>query len=127
MDSILIDSGEWEYLTVNHGEINRDDYRFISWNTREDRAGAEYMQGQSVTLDGSDLNLYAQWYEFYEIGDIGPGGELVFYSRLDESTPVYSYPEFLYLEVVPKAYEGKLAWGEKNLVNGLLRVQLWTE
>lgn len=51
------------FLPVNNGEIYREGYRFISWNTVPDRVGGtEYMQGRYISAPvDNHVILYAQW------------------------------------------------------------------
>ena len=105
-------NGETIRLPQNGGEISRTNFYFISWNTQSDRSGTEYIQQAYVDPQDNDLTLYAQWYKIYNIGDIGPGGGIVFYRHPIETSPIFYYPEFMYLEAAPKSTEGSKPWGK---------------
>ena len=110
--AIPFNSGETKKLTQNEGQITREGYVFICWNTAPDGSGTEYVQQEYVTPEDEDLTLYAQWYVYYNLGDIGPAGGRIFYRRLDESSPVFHYPPWMYLEAASKDFESdEKAWG----------------
>ncbi|MGI6468397.1 MAG: S-layer homology domain-containing protein [Syntrophomonadaceae bacterium] len=50
--------GDW---VVVAGEINREGFAFVSWNTEADGSGIHYMPGQEFEMPAEDVNLYAQW------------------------------------------------------------------
>jgi uncharacterized repeat protein (TIGR02543 family) len=113
LDPILFDPGDTMSLPSNNGEISREGYIFISWNTASDRSGTEYVRQAYMAPDDGDVTLYAQWYKSYDIGDFGPGGGLVFYRRFDYES-VFHYPEWMYLEAAPKSTEEEKTWGEDS-------------
>lgn len=45
----------------NTGGLNKPGYSFAGWNTRADGSGAGYKEGQTFTMGGADVTLYAQW------------------------------------------------------------------
>jgi len=110
LDPILFSSGETKSLPFMDGEITRTGYKFISWNTVPDRSGGtEYRQQANVTLTDNSLTLYAQWVKLYSLGDLGPGGGLVFYSK--DLDTIWSYPEWVYMEAAPSSTESVEKWG----------------
>lgn len=111
MNPFPFNPNESKDLPENTGEISRNGYRFISWNTSADRTGKEYIQKDNVTLNNECITLYAQWYKDYNLGDIGPGGGLIFYRYFDYYD-IFSYPDWLYLEVAPESSEVEKKWGE---------------
>ena len=96
-------------LPLIDDQITRDGYKFISWNTAADRSGTEYRQQSTVTLTDTDITLYAQWYPVYAVGDAGPAGGLIFYSKNLDA--IFSYPEWVYMEAAPASTEVDIAWG----------------
>ncbi len=109
MASVQFNSGtDGIKLPTNDEDITRDGYHFISWNTEPDRSGEEHMQGSYIDLSDSDVTLYAQWYVDYSVGDIGPAGGRIFYKK---QLPIFSYPEWMYLEAAPEAHEESYTWG----------------
>jgi uncharacterized repeat protein (TIGR02543 family) len=109
-DSLQCTPGETQSLPFMDTQITREGYKFISWNTVADRiGGTEYMQQANVTLTDSNLTLYAQWVKLYDIGDTGPGGGLVFYSKNLDS--IWRYPDWVYMEAAPVSTEVERTWG----------------
>ena len=110
LDPILCTAGESKELPFNNTQITREGYKFISWNTVPDRVGGtEYRQQADVTLTSSNLTLYAQWVKLYDIGDTGPGGGLVFYSK--DLSSIWTYPEWVYKEAAPAETQSVEKWG----------------
>jgi len=110
IDSIQYTPGETKQLAFMDSQITRTGYKFISWNTVPDRAGGtEYMQQANVTLTDASITLYAQWVKLYNLGDPGPAGGLVFYSKNLDST--WSYPNWVYMEAAPASTESVEKWG----------------
>jgi uncharacterized repeat protein (TIGR02543 family) len=48
---------------ASQGSLQRHDYYFSSWNTREDNTGITLLPGQTYSILGSNLYLYSQWSE----------------------------------------------------------------
>lgn len=110
LESIQFTTGETKSLPFVDTQITREGYKFISWNTVPDRSGGtEYTQQANVTLTDSNLTLYAQWVKLYDIGDTGPGGGLVFYSK--DLNSIWRYPEWVYMEAAPASTQVEKAWG----------------
>lgn len=60
------DGGSYEKgVTVsvygNTGGLNKPGYSFAGWNVQADGSGAGYTAGQTFTMGGADVVLYAQW------------------------------------------------------------------
>jgi uncharacterized repeat protein (TIGR02543 family) len=60
------DGGSYEEgVTVsvygNTGALNKPGYNFAGWNMQADGSGAGYTAGQTFTMGGKDMVLYAQW------------------------------------------------------------------
>lgn len=106
-----LSSGNGVYIET-YNDISKEDYIFGGWNNKSDGTGEIWApgSGQVYPQTNEDLNLYAQWYEVYNYGDIGPAGGVIFYSRLQEA-PLdgYRFCEWMYLEIAPT--EGKFWWG----------------
>lgn len=110
LDPIPFVSGETKSLPLVETQITREGYKFISWNTVPDRSGGtEYRQQANVTLTDSSLTLYAQWIKLYNIGDTGPGGGHVFYSK--DLNSIWIYPEWVYMEAAPVSTQIQKTWG----------------
>ncbi|RAV06470.1 S-layer homology domain-containing protein [Paenibacillus sp. YN15] len=45
----------------NTGNLQKPGYLFAGWNVRADGSGAGYTEGQTFTMGGANLTLYAQW------------------------------------------------------------------
>lgn len=45
----------------NTGYLTRTGYTFDGWNTESDGAGTDYSEGESLTINSSDVTLYAKW------------------------------------------------------------------
>jgi len=56
--------GEQITLRSNTGNLERDGYKFLGWNTKADGSGTYYRMGASFTLTG-DAILYAHWRPLY--------------------------------------------------------------
>ncbi|MFM9328349.1 S-layer homology domain-containing protein [Paenibacillus mesotrionivorans] len=60
------DGGSYEQgVTVsvygNTGGLDKPGYSFAGWNVQADGSGAGYKEGQTFTMGGADITLYAQW------------------------------------------------------------------
>ena len=55
-----ITTGEKSY-TVPACEFEREGYTFSNWNTKSDGNGDNYDPDDEITLNGTEVNLYAQW------------------------------------------------------------------
>jgi len=49
------------FTASDAGDLSRTDYTFSGWNTLADGTGTAYAAQDSVTISGSDVDLYAQW------------------------------------------------------------------
>src|SRR5690554_80918 len=43
------------------GNLEREGYRFLSWNTKQDGSGISYTEGDTFSMPDSDMELFAQW------------------------------------------------------------------
>lgn len=58
----LLDKNTSTTVKGNTGNLNRDGYKFIGWNTKQDGSGISYKGDGSDTLNVDDnIVLYAQW------------------------------------------------------------------
>jgi len=67
MDSISGKAGTNVTLPAGTGDIYKLNYRFISWNTKEDGSGTEYEGEDVIENIQADLTLYAQWESLFEV------------------------------------------------------------
>ncbi|WP_339307120.1 S-layer homology domain-containing protein [Paenibacillus sp. FSL R5-0519] len=68
--SVPIDNNKYqkdETVTVldNTGELTREDYQFMGWNTSADGSGTSYSAADTFSMNDSDVTLYAQWQPLY--------------------------------------------------------------
>ena len=66
VDSHEYTSGESATVLANTGALDRMGYKFTNWNTHADGSGSSYNPGDKVEII-SDLTLYAQWGETYNV------------------------------------------------------------
>ncbi|MBQ4899832.1 InlB B-repeat-containing protein [Paenibacillus sp. Marseille-P2973] len=45
----------------NPGNLTRDGYMFVGWNTKPDGSGTKYDEGDNLVMGASNFTLYAQW------------------------------------------------------------------
>jgi len=45
----------------DNGNLEREGYRFLSWNTKQDGSGISYTEGDTFSMPDSDMELFAQW------------------------------------------------------------------
>ena len=50
-----------DQATVKANEFTRTGYTFDGWNTQADGTGDDYSSGDSITIAGEEVTLYAQW------------------------------------------------------------------
>ncbi len=53
-------------LATNSGNLSKNGYLFIGWNTAADGSGTDYLEGTSYSTDSS-LILFAKWIEIKEL------------------------------------------------------------
>ncbi len=53
--------GERVTVIGNIGNLQKIGYRFVGWNTKSDGSGETFAAGSSVTLNSTNLILYAKW------------------------------------------------------------------
>ena len=44
----------------HHGDLEKDDHKFVGWNTQADGSGIAYAPGQEITITGN-VDLHPQW------------------------------------------------------------------
>jgi len=65
-------SGNVPYIAVSYkygeygvvswpGSLSKSDYEFAGWNTKADGTGISYRPGDTITISGADITLYARW------------------------------------------------------------------
>ena len=67
MDSISGKAGTNVTIPAGTGDMYKQNYRFICWNTEEDGDGTDYVGEEVIENIQADLTLYAQWESLYEI------------------------------------------------------------
>jgi uncharacterized repeat protein (TIGR02543 family) len=60
-DDSEYESGVSATVLDNTGALVKDGYRFTGWNTAADASGDSYQAGDTLTIDGASVTLYAQW------------------------------------------------------------------
>jgi uncharacterized repeat protein (TIGR02543 family) len=45
----------------NTGNLVKTGYTYTGWNTKADGTGTTYSQGQTLTMAGANMTLYAEW------------------------------------------------------------------
>ncbi|MDY0288015.1 MAG: chitobiase/beta-hexosaminidase C-terminal domain-containing protein [Sphaerochaeta sp.] len=82
----------------------RDGYTFGGYYSKEAGAGTQYYNESMESTNNwdkiFDSKLYAYWTSSYKVGDIGPGGGLIFYIH-----PTFNYL-WNYLEAAPSGWDG---------------------
>ncbi len=104
--------------------FTRDGYTCIGWSTDPDATSADYVEGSSISVVDSDIDLYAVWEEGTP-PEPGPGPEP------EPEEPVYTpeqlremnithFVDRLYLVALGRAYDvdGRNNWANLLLVNG---------
>lgn len=57
----LFARGEETVVAGNTGQLGKDGYTFIGWNTEADGSGIDYPAGGKLTFGTQDVTLYAKW------------------------------------------------------------------
>ncbi len=86
--------------------ITRDGYTFSHWDTQADDSGIDYDPGDNIDLDGTDVNLYAQWTCETPVFDI----------KIKDDNPVVFSGESIELTVVGSniVADATYQWYKKN-------------
>jgi hypothetical protein len=84
----------------NTGNLEREDHRFIGWNTNAEGTGTFLNPGEIFSMPAVNVVLYAAWERVYRIGQTGPAGGIVFYDKGDDSDG------WRYLEAAPSGWSG---------------------
>ncbi|MBI9106421.1 MAG: InlB B-repeat-containing protein [Spirochaetales bacterium] len=61
VDSVEYSSGSVVTVQANTGGLTKSGYEFIGWNTASDGSGTPYEPGQTLSIDASNVILYARW------------------------------------------------------------------
>ena len=77
---------------------------FLGWNTSADGSGTNYNSGNTFTMGGANVTLYANW---TAISVVGPAGGYIFYEKGDS--------EGRYYEVAPQSVETTAIWGSTSI------------
>ena len=90
--------------------------RFVSWNTRSDGLGTQYLPGASIVVSPS-IRLYAQYTtDASVIAKIGPAGGFIFHDKGSMGT-IDGGPAWRYLELAPFDQSVGMSWGNDPLKN----------
>ena len=92
--------------TVPACSFSRLGYTFANWNTKADGTGTSYDTDATIDLDGTDVNLYAQWTCKTPVFDI----------KIKDDNPVVFSGESIELTVVGSniAADATYQWYKKN-------------
>jgi hypothetical protein len=91
--------------------FERPNYGFAGWATTPN-GSVQYINVANYPMENSDVDLYAVWIASYNIGDVGPGGGMVFYDK-----GFYS-DGWRYIEVLLDDF-GATCWIEAMKYSGL--------
>lgn len=61
VDNTNYEQGQTVTILGNTGNLVKTGYSFTGWNTQADGSGTTYTQGQTFTMDTSNVTLYAMW------------------------------------------------------------------
>jgi Listeria-Bacteroides repeat domain (List_Bact_rpt). len=61
VDTVHYLDGAKTIVLKNSGNLQKDGYAFNGWNTASDGTGTSYAAGDTITIDSSDVTLYAVW------------------------------------------------------------------
>lgn len=84
----LTDSYKFVFVAEEADLMERYGYSFRFWNTRADGRGTTYYPGEETNAT-SDITVYAQWKEDYNIVRFEPGAEDVLGTMEDMLLPIY--------------------------------------
>ena len=105
VDSVEVKEGE---KVTKPTDPTKDKYKFDKWTT--DEAGTEEYDFESGVT--GNITLYAQWGDYYKVGDKGPAGGIIFYVNPDyEEGSSDSAKNWKYLEAAPASWSTEFAWG----------------
>ncbi|MDX9810442.1 MAG: InlB B-repeat-containing protein [Sphaerochaetaceae bacterium] len=68
-------------IPENTGNLAKEGYEFLGWNTEADGSGNYFYPGDEFAMPAVYVVLYAAWERIYQIGETGPAGGLVFYDK----------------------------------------------
>jgi hypothetical protein len=52
--------GDTATVAGNTGNLGRTGFVYAGWNTKTDRSGDSYVEGDTITIGGADVTLYAK-------------------------------------------------------------------
>ncbi|MCT1400347.1 S-layer homology domain-containing protein [Paenibacillus sp. p3-SID867] len=61
VSSGLFARGDETVVAGNTGQLGKDGYTFVGWNTKADGSGIDYPAGGKLTFGTQDVTLYAKW------------------------------------------------------------------
>ncbi len=105
-DEVKTYTTEETSYTLPECPFTRTGYTFANWNTEENGTGISYNTGATIDLDGTDVNLYAQWTCETPVFDI----------KIKDDNPVVFLGESIELTVVGSkiAADATCQWYKKN-------------
>lgn len=62
LDETMYIEGDSMVVLGNVGALQKTHYTFNGWNTAPDGSGVNYQPGDTITFNGSSIDLYARWY-----------------------------------------------------------------
>ena len=74
------DNDDGSQVTTSANGFTKTGYKFKWWNTAANGGGEDFYPGEKVTIDGADVNLYAQWEQVADNQE--------FWTPIDEATKV---------------------------------------
>ncbi|OHD39623.1 MAG: hypothetical protein A2015_11100 [Spirochaetes bacterium GWF1_31_7] len=66
-DSLKYESGKSAIIQENKGGLSRTGFLFTGWNTKKDGTGLSYSVNDSITIQDSDIELFAEWISLDDI------------------------------------------------------------
>ncbi|SDE40601.1 Listeria/Bacterioides repeat-containing protein [Paenibacillus sp. UNCCL117] len=75
VDNSSYEQGVTVSVYGNTGNLEKPGYVFAGWNVRADGSGAGYTEGQTFTMGGANVTLYAQWTAKQSGGSSGGGSD----------------------------------------------------
>ena len=73
VDSNVYSSGKTVSVLGNTGGLSKPGYALVGWNTQANGSGTTYAQGQTFSMGGANVTLYAQWSTLYTVTYNGNG------------------------------------------------------
>ncbi len=60
-DNNSYEQGDSAIVKDNIGNLNKTGYKFIGWNTKTYGTGVDYAKGDTIIVENSNIELYANW------------------------------------------------------------------